>query len=430
MPKVVIAGAGLVGALNACYFAKRGWQVEVYEARKDIRTMEHVQGRSINLALSERGKSALSAVGLSDYIVNEGVKMDARLVHGIDGVSTDRQPYGHPGQHIVSINRRHLNEVMISQAEKYEEVNFFFEHKVLKVDLDSKQLILKRMEDGEEICVRADLICACDGAYSAIRRALSTQPCFDYSQEYIEHGYIELNILPKNDQFALEPNVFHLWPRGNFCLIALANIDKTFTVTIFAPFQIFEQHMSDDESIVDFFTKNFPDATELIGTESLLETFHRVKPLPLVSIKCKPHNFGDCVLLMGDAAHAMVPFYGQGMNAGFEDCLVLSEVLDQIGDKDIAGVLKHYSAKRVKDAHAINDLAMYNYCELRDLVNHASFKLRRKFDLFLNRIFPRIWIPLYGMVTFSRIRYHEVIERKKRQDRVGVKDFANFNFLH
>ncbi|CAJ0590327.1 unnamed protein product [Cylicocyclus nassatus] len=430
MPKVVIVGAGLVGALNACYFAQRGWDVEVYEYRRDIRTMEHVAGRSINLALSYRGKSALEAVGLKDYIVEQGVEMHARLVHNKDGKTYSRQPYGQPGEHIVSINRRHLNEVMITQAEQCSKVKFFFEHKVRSVDLDKKELIVTftggskiprfgspQSTKESDIHVKGDLVIACDGAYSSVRRSLATQPRFDYSQEYIGHGYIELNILPKNGEFALEPNVFHLWPRGNFTLIALANRDKTFTVTIFAPFEDFASKMSTPNDVESFFRENFPDAYELLGRSHLLDTFHRVRPQPLVSIKCRPHHFGDFVLLTGDAAHAMVPFYGQGMNCGFEDCLVLKEALDACND-DIPKSLAYYSDKRVKDAHTINDLAMYNYEELKDLVNHRSYKLRKKIDLFLNRFFADKWMPLYSMVTFSRMPYHKIVEERKRQDKV------------
>ncbi|KAJ1360008.1 Kynurenine 3-monooxygenase [Parelaphostrongylus tenuis] len=402
MPKVVIAGAGLVGALNACYFAERGWDVEVYEYRRDIRTMEHVPGRSINLALSHRGKCALEAIGLKDYIVKQGVELHARLVHNKDGKTLSRLPYGQPGQHIVSINRRHLNEAMITQAEKKSKVKFFFEHKVQSVNIEKKELVvadtgksripkpgnISSSVSDSEIHVKADLILGCDGAYSAVRRSLSNYPGFNYSQEYISHGYIELNILPKNGEYALEPNVFHLWPRGQFTLIALANRDKTFTVTIFAPFSLFEQKMSTPEGVESFFQENFPDAYELLGRDHLLGTFRSVRPQFLISIKCQPHHFGDCVLLTGDAAHAMVPFYGQGMNCGFEDCLVLSEILDVCND-DISKALSMYSEKRVKDTHTIIDLAMYNYEELKDLVNHPSYKLRKKLDLFLNRIFPK-----------------------------------------
>ncbi|KAH7694348.1 Protein KMO-1 [Aphelenchoides avenae] len=348
-----------------------------------------------------------------------------------------RQPYGQPGQHIISINRRHLNEVMITEAEKFENVRFFFEHKVLKADPNKGTLLVDRLNDGDSIQVEADLILACDGAFSAVRRSLMAYPLFQFSQEYIEHGYVELNILPKNNEFALEPNVFHIWARGDFTLIALANMDKTFTVTIFAPFRLFEEQMSTPAQQVAFFKRYFPDAFPLLGQEHIVETFGRVKPLPLVSVKCDPHAFGERVLLVGDAAHAM----------GFEDCLVLSEVLKECGDdirkfapvgrhvvhSHLARALRTYSKRRVVDAHAINDLAMYNYNEvcwvhrtrnllvlfqLKDLVNKFGYKMRKKFDLCMNRLFPQSWIPLYSMVTFNRIPYHEVIERRQRQDKI------------
>ncbi|CAJ0924533.1 unnamed protein product, partial [Mesorhabditis belari] len=427
MPKVLIAGAGLVGALNACYFAQKGWDVEVYEFRPDIRKMEHVPGRSINLALSDRGKAALEGVGLKEYIVQQGVPLYGRLVHDKDGKTFHRIPYGQPGQHIVSINRRHLNEVMITLAEKSPNVRFFFEHKVKSVNVEKQELTV--ICDGIELTQKAELILGCDGAYSAVRRSLAAYPRFDFAQEYIEHGYVELNILPKNKDFALEPNAFHLWPRGDYTMIALANRDHTFTVTIFAPFRVFEEQMSNDSDIIKFFEENFHDALELMGRAHVLETFHRVRPQSLVSIKCKPHHFGKSVLLTGDAAHAMVPFYGQGMNCGFEDCLVLSEIIDQHAN-DIPKALRVYSETRVKDAHNIIDLAMYNYEELKDLVNHTSYKLRKKLDLILNRWLPETWIPLYSMVTFTRIPYSQVVQNRKWQDdllrRVHTSLFLGF----
>uniref|UniRef100_A0A0N4Z5L6 Kynurenine 3-monooxygenase n=1 Tax=Parastrongyloides trichosuri TaxID=131310 RepID=A0A0N4Z5L6_PARTI len=428
MPKVLIAGGGLVGALNACFFANRGWDVEVFDVRMDIRKMEHVPGRSINLALSQRGKASLDAVGLKDYIANSGVQMFARLVHDMDGKTLHKQPYGQPGEHIVSINRRHLNEIMITEAEKFDKVSFYFEHKVIKADSRKKELVIMNLNTNEQLKFNGDLILACDGAHSAVRRSLMAAPHFNYSQEYIGHGYVELNILPKNDDYALEPNVFHLWPRGDFTLIALANRDKTFTVTIFAPFKIFEEEMYDDESVLKFFKKYFPDAYTLLGDTHILETFNRMKPQTLLNIKCSPHSFGDCILLTGDAAHAMVPFYGQGMNCGFEDCLVLSKILDEFND-NIPKALAAYTERRVKDCHTINDLAMYNYNELKDLVNKFRYKLRKKFDLKMNKYFPNFWIPLYSMVTFTQIPYSIVVERRSWQDKTLSKVFKTISFV-
>ncbi|KAI6189760.1 Kynurenine 3-monooxygenase [Aphelenchoides bicaudatus] len=383
------------------------------------RQMEHVPGRSINLALSERGKSALKAAGVSglqNYVAEQGVKLHARLIHDPDGKTKHWQPYGQPGQHIVSINRRHLNEAMITESEKFPNVTFFFEHKI------TQTTYLKALEKDEEelVPVTGDLLLACDGAFSAVRRSLMGYPRFDFSQEYIEHGYVELNILPtKTAEFALEPNGFHLWPRGDFTLIALANMDKTFTVTLFAPFKVFEQEMFDSCSQLAFFRRNFPDALDLLGEQHVIEVFQRMGPTPsaLVSVKCNPHGFEDFLILMGDAAHAMVPFYGQGMNAGFEDCLILSETLNKFNE-DIPTVVREYSKKRWVDAHTINDLAMYNYQELKDLVNKIPYKLRKKLDLFLNRLFPKSWIPLYSMVTFTRTPYRDIVAERKHQDKV------------
>ncbi|CAD5231926.1 unnamed protein product [Bursaphelenchus xylophilus] len=417
MPTVLIVGAGLVGSLNAVFFARRGWDVNIFEQRDDIRTMEHVPGRSINLALSCRGKEALEAVGLKDYITDRGVQMHARLIHSKDGKRFERQPYGQPGEHIVSINRRHLNEVMITEAEKYDNVEFLFNHKVCKVDLRKKVVVV--VKDGEEKFFSGDVVLACDGAYSAVRRSLMAYPRFDFSQEYIEHGYVELNILPKNDGFAMEPNVFHLWPRGDFTLIALANTDCTFTVTLFAPFDLFEKELFDtEERRIQFFQDNFPDALSLMSKDHVNQVFNRVgNASALVSIKCKPFTFEDFVILMGDAAHAMVPFYGQGMNCGFEDCLILHEIINE-ENGDLVKAARTYSERRWNDAHTINDLAMYNYNELKHLVNTRGYKLRKKLDLCLNKYLGQRWTPLYSMVTFTRTPYHKVVENRKRQDQI------------
>ncbi|KAE9548167.1 hypothetical protein FO519_008620 [Halicephalobus sp. NKZ332] len=413
MPKVIISGAGPVGALNACFFAQKGWNVEVYEFRPDIRTTERVQGKSINLALSYRGECALEAVGLKDYILSQGIPMYARLIHDQDGKTIHTQPYGRPGERIVSINRKQLNEVMVAQAERFTNVKFFFKHTVMNVD--PKKGIVTVENNGIVTEVQGDLILACDGAHSAVRRSMMAYPLFRYSQEYITHGFIELSILPKNDDYALEPEGFHLWPRGDFTLIALANTDKSFTVNIFAPFDIFRNELSNRDSALRFFKKYFPDAYELMGEDHVADTFETLKPRGFVSIKCNPHSFDGKVLLMGDAAHAMGPFYGQGLNAGFEDCLVFSETLEEFNN-DITKALDAYSVRRYADAHSINDLSLYNYDELKDLVNRVTYKARKAVDLFLNQCFPNSWVPLYSMVTFTRIPYHKVMERRHEQD--------------
>ncbi|KAE9421626.1 hypothetical protein Angca_006372, partial [Angiostrongylus cantonensis] len=418
MPKVAIAGAGLVGALNACYFAERGWDVEVYEYRRAAVGLEIAAWHSDPLPRSNQTNTMDDECAVMNTKVFTGVELHARLVHGKDGKTFSRQPYGQPGEHIVSINRRHLNEAMITQAEKKPTVKFFFEHKVQSVNIEKKELIVINHSSSQ--C----------GIFVFVSNRIESFSVEHRSNEAIGDCRVRKSILKvhkwsfgvaSNKEYALEPNVFHLWPRGHFTLIALANRDKTFTVTIFAPFSVFEEEMSTPEDVESFFKENFRDAYELLGSDNkdtcAKKSYKRYNSHKCVDFQCQPHHFADFVLLTGDAAHAMVPFYGQGMNCGFEDCLVLSETLDDCND-DICKTLSMYSEKRVKDAHAIIDLAMYNYEELKDLVNHPSYKLRKKLDLFLNRIFPKSWIPLYSMVTFTRIPYHQVMEDRGWQDEV------------
>ncbi|CAG2110294.1 unnamed protein product [Medioppia subpectinata] len=268
----------------------------------------------------------------------------------------------------------------------------------------------------------ADLIVGCDGAFSSVRRAMVKLIRFNYSQQYIEHGYIELNIPPnESGDYAMEVNYLHIWPRSSFMMIALPNLDHSFTVTLFMPFTYYES-IQDREDLINFFRQNFSDSIPLIGEKSidreqLVKVFFAAQPLPLISIKCNPYNYLDKVLLMGDAAHAMVPFFGQGMNCGFEDCLILDELLAK-HDNSIRKVVPLFSDSRIENCHTIIDLAMDNYIEMRDLVNSRSFLVRKKLDQWLNTLFPRSWIPLYSMVTFTRIPYERCVKDRQWQDRV------------
>ncbi|XP_064489537.1 kynurenine 3-monooxygenase-like [Ornithodoros turicata] len=413
---IAVVGGGLVGSLCACMLGKRGFQVDLYESRDDMRTQEHVTGRSINLALSTRGRAALSLLGLEEQVIERhGIPMNARLIHDLDGKRRPI-PYGQKGQCIYSVGRRYLNEVLLSACEKNQRVKLHFKHKLKSANLDQGKLNFAR-PDGTEHTVQRNVIIGCDGAYSAVRREMLKRPLFNYSQSYIPHGYIELCIPPTHDgKFAMEVNYLHIWPRGKFMLIALPNQDCTYTVTLFMPFDMFYS-LSTREKLLDFFGQYFPDAIPLIGKDDLVETFFSIKPSPLVMVKCKPYHVGGKVLIMGDAAHAMVPFYGQGMNAGFEDCCILNELLDIYGS-DFDEVFPKYTEVRNPDAEAICDLALYNYIEMRDLVNSPMFLLRKKFDIVLNKLMPNFWIPLYTSVTFSRLRYHKCIENRAWQDKV------------
>ncbi|KAG9344404.1 hypothetical protein JZ751_011074 [Albula glossodonta] len=361
---IAVVGGGLVGALNACYFAKRGFAVEVFESREDIRQAKIVRGRSINLALSHRGRQALK------HIVTKGIPMHARMIHSLNGTRSPI-PYGKKGQYILSVDRTNLNKELLTAAEAYPNTKMNFGHKLLDWSFES-------------------------GAMTFLRKQFLRQSRFNYSQTYIPHGYMELTMPPHNGDFAMEPNFLHIWPRNTFMMIALPNLDKTFTCTLFMPFEEFEKVTTEDQ-VIEFFQTYFPDAIPLIGVEALKRDYFRLPAQAMVSVKCSPYHMGDKCVIMGDAAHAVVPFYGQGMNAGFEDCLVFNEVMDQLNE-DFSAVLKEYTRVRVPDDHAIADLAMYNYIEMRAHVNSKWFIFRKYVDNFLHFLMPKTIIPLYTMV--------------------------------
>ncbi|XP_065051724.1 kynurenine 3-monooxygenase-like [Rhopilema esculentum] len=415
---VIIAGAGLVGSLDALYFAQYGFDVHVYESRPDPRKEEIVAGRSINLALSKRGIEALKKVGVDVAVTSKGIPMYARMIHSHSGEKTPI-PYGKKTQHILSVDRRKLNELLIDEAENNPNVHYHFEHKIIAADLESSTLTFSDV-NAQKKQQTGNLIIGCDGAFSTIRKTLMRNTRMDFSQTYIPHGYKEIQMLPnKNGEYVMEPGYLHIWPRNTFMMIALPNQDKTFTCTLFMPYEIFDGIKTADD-VLAFFEREFPDAIPLIGREKLAEDYLKNPVGDLISVKCKPYHFKDKLVIKGDAAHAMVPFYGQGMNSGFEDCLVFSNIFED-SNFDIGKTLEKYSITRNPDAEAICDLAMYNYIEMREHVNSKLFILRKYLDNFLYYLFPSRWIPLYTMVTFSTIPYHEVIERRKKQDKVLSK---------
>uniref|UniRef100_A0A2C9JJ57 Kynurenine 3-monooxygenase n=1 Tax=Biomphalaria glabrata TaxID=6526 RepID=A0A2C9JJ57_BIOGL len=412
---VAVCGGGLVGALNACYMARRGYKVDLYEMRPDIRTMKVVRGKSINLALSCRGREALKRVGLEDAVTKYGIPMHARMIHDLNG---RRRPilYGTKDQYIMSIDRRLLNEIMLSAVEKFPDVEIHFSHKLTTCNFETGEATFEN-EQGHKVTKQFDLIIGCDGAYSAVRKQMMKLSRFDYQQTYIPHGYMELNIPPNSqNEFAMEINYLHIWPRNEYMMIALPNLDKSFTTTLFMPFEMFEA-ITTEEKLIQFFKEEFPDALPLLGQEELIKTFMSSKALPLITVKCHPYHVNNKAVLLGDAAHAMVPFYGQGMNCGMEDCIILDEILDAY-DNDFSKALPAYTKKRNPDAKAICDLAMYNYIEMRSKVNTTSFLIRKKLDNLLFKIFPKTWVPLYTMVSFTRIGYQEAIKRREWQDQV------------
>jgi len=295
---VAVVGAGLVGALEAVYLAKKGAKVHLYEYREDIRTMEHVSGRSINLAMSVRGLGALNKVGLDEHVKTEyGIPMHARMIHTQQGL-THPIPYGKEGQAIYSVGRRYINEALLNEGEMHDGITFHFNHKLVNADLDKPQLTFERrgdLEPGQErlVVVKPDIVIGCDGAYSAIRREMMKRPRFNYSQEYIPHAYMELSIPPIDNDYAMPPNYLHIWPRGKFMMIGLPNQDKSFTVTLFMPLDVFDS-LTDTDSLLQFFNENFRDSIALIGRDRLIkEFFCQSRPSPcereMLPISCIIH---------------------------------------------------------------------------------------------------------------------------------------------
>ena len=413
MSGVVVVGAGLVGCMQAVLLAQKGFHVDLYELRPDMRIQEHVPGRSINLALSIRGREALRAVGLEEEVLAGAIPMRARMIHSLSGKLAS-QPYGKQDQCIYSVDRRALNELLMTKAEQQSNVSLHFEHKLMRADLFDKTVCFRSDADQTDKEVKTDFIFGCDGAHSTVRRQMMRWGRLNYSQEYIEHGYKELTLPPSAyGEFQIAANYLHIWPRNEFMMIALPNQDRSFTLTLFMPLKVFDS-IETEEELLAFFMKHFPDSVEKIGVQRLVQDFFANPTCRLISVKCTPHFMADSTVILGDAAHAIVPFYGQGMNAGFEDCLVFYEFLTQFKN-DIKEAASAYSNSHWKDCHAIANLSMYNYLEMRSHVNSYTFLLRKKLDNFLHAIFPSFFIPLYSMVAFSRIPYHTVVERSRRQ---------------
>lgn len=413
---ITLAGAGLVGSLLSIYLAKKGHDVSIYERRPDMRRADISAGRSINLALSDRGWKALAGAGIGDEIKEVAIPMHKRVMHAVDGTLTN-QAYGNEGQAIYSVSRGGLNALLMDLAEKYG-VKINFDKRCTSVDLDEAVASFKDYNTGEKETVNSDLIIGADGAFSAVRNTMQRTDRFNYSQEYIEHGYKELTIPPNADgTHKIEKNALHIWPRGEFMLIALPNMDGSFTCTLFFPFEGKDSFstIKTEEDVLEFFNRTFPDAVPLMPT--LVEDYFNNPTSSLVIIRCFPWANKDKVCLVGDASHAIVPFYGQGMNSGFEDCTIFSEMMDKHGD-DWTTLLDEFQKERKPNADAIADLAMRNFVEMRDLTADPTFLLQKKIEKRFSNKFPDKWLPLYSMVTFSHIPYAEALGESKRQDKI------------
>lgn len=419
-----IVGAGLVGSLLSIYLAKRGYKITVYERRPDMRKNRISAGRSINLALSDRGWRGLEGVGIDGEVRKIGIAMKGREIHNLDGKMTF-QPYGVGHQANYSVSRGGLNCLLMDLAEK-QGVKFLFNERCTHVDLKSGNITFENFETKKVSQLTSERIFGTDGAFSAARLALqTTSDRFTYSQTYLDHGYKELCITPNaKGDFAMNADNLHIWPRGQFMLIALPNLDKTFTCTLFFPFEGENSFAALDtkEKMLVFFKKMFPDAVALMPT--LVEDYFANPAASLATIRCFPWRFEDKLLLIGDAAHGIVPFFGQGMNCGFEDCVVLDKLMTKYGE-DWNTIFREFELSRKPDGDAIAELAIENYIEMRDKVADPKFLLQKKIEARFSEKHPDKWTPLYVMVTYrTDLRYSEALSKGKAQEEIMKKIMA------
>jgi len=419
--KFTLIGSGLAGGLLAACLGKSGHEVELYERRADPRAGNFVGGRSINLALSTRGIHALRQLGIADEVLRHAIPMRGRMIHDKSG-GLHFAPYDRdPGKHINSIGRAALNTSVIEAALRFPNVRVHFNHRCTDVDLETAtaELIVTAPEGDAPIEARGDAVIGVDGAFSAVRGAMRRQlRGFEYNESYLAHGYKELTIPPAADGgWRMQKEALHIWPRKSFMMIALPNPDGSFTCTLFWEFEGPRSFatMTTDEAVQRFFEEEFSDAVPLMPT--LLKDYHENPTGSLVTIRCAPWFYQDKVALVGDAAHAVVPFYGQGMNAAFEDCVVLDECLAR-SPNDRERAFAEYFLRRKQNADALADLAIQNFVEMRDKTTSRFFRAKKKLDHFLEGALPGTYLPLYTMVTFTRIPYAEAARRARRQDRI------------
>jgi len=415
--KFVLVGSGLAGGLLAAYLGRRGYDVDLYERRTDPREGNIVGGRSINLAISTRGIHALEQIGIADEALRHAIPMRGRMIHDKSGALHFAAYDVDPRKCINSIGRATLNAAVIEAAQRYPNVRVYFNHKCTDVDLAEAVCHLET-ETGK-LTVRGDAVIGVDGAFSAVRASMQRNiDNFQYDENYLAHGYKELTIPPAADgSWRIEKNALHIWPRKSFMMIALPNPDGSFTCTLFWEFEgarSFATTKADDD-VRRFFGEEFPDAVALIPT--LLEDFKNNPTGSLVTIRCAPWYYRDRVCLLGDAAHAVVPFYGQGMNAAFEDCVVLDECLEKFPDNRERAFAKYFESRK-ENADALADLAIGNFIEMRDKTASRTFRAKKKLDHLLEAALRGMYLPLYTMVTFTRIPYAQAARRARLQDRI------------
>jgi kynurenine 3-monooxygenase len=433
-PEILIVGGGPVGCLMAILLSRQGYTVKILERRPDIRKTKISAGRSINLALSIRGIHALRECGLAEEILARAVPMYGRSMHALNG-ELSFQRYGlDDSQYINSISRGELNKALLNRAEKESNISISFQSRLSAYDIEKKIATFMDESNGQERVVSAPTVIGADGSASVLRDELKKRAKLQSSESPLDYGYKEFTILPTADGgFALNKNSLHIWPRGSHMLIALPNFDGSFTCTLFLPWkgpQSFES-LATPELAESFFKEAFPDALKLI--DRFRETYVENPAGQMVTVRSRPWNLGEQIQLIGDAAHAIVPFFGQGLNCGFEDCTLFNEILKQ--SQDLGKAFELFSTQRLEDANAIADLALENFVEMRDKVGQKRFLLEKEIEKILMKKFPVEYVSKYSMVTFSRTPYRLALRAGKIQEEIlaelsaGISDAQNLD-LH
>ncbi|MFL5327781.1 MAG: FAD-dependent oxidoreductase [Gemmataceae bacterium] len=413
MSEFAIVGTGLAGTLLACYLGKAGHSVNLYDRRRDPRVGEPEGGRSINLALSVRGLHALSEVGLKDKVVANSVLMRGRMIHPKTGPLVFQRYGKDDTEALHSVSRGGLNKLLVEAAARYPSVRMHFDHRCTAVKFADSTIDFV-MPEGERHA-QSPCIIGADGAFSAVRASMQILERFNYSQDYLEHGYKELTIpAGPGGSYRMERHALHIWPRGDYMMIALPNADGSFTCTLFWPYD--GPHgftrLTTEREVIEYFKEEFPDAVPLMP--DLAKLYFANPTGSLVTVRCKPWHVGGKAALIGDACHAVVPFLGQGMNAAFEDCTVLAECLHQCPSTEKA--FAEYESRRKHHADVLADLCFENFIEMRDKVGSKLFVLKKNWQVLLHKLFPKWYLPLYTMIEFTRIPYGDALARAKRQN--------------
>jgi len=421
--KFTVAGGGPVGSLLAILLGRHGYEVGLYEGRPDSRVTSIYQGKSINIALSDRGWTSLEQIGVGSDAKAEAIPMYHRAIHGVDG-ELSRLPYGKQGDAIWSVSRGGINEQLLDIADAEANITTHFEHWLVDVDFETAGTVFEVKRD-QEITVEADYLFGADGAHSKVRRLAHNVPRFSYSQTYMPQSYIELNIPANPDgTHKLEKNALHIWPRKDFMLIALPNPDGTFTCTLFLNYSgsLSFESLQERSAVQAFFESNFADAMDYL--ENPVDVFMKKTAAPLFLVQVFPWSFNRKVGLIGDAAHAIVPFYGQGMNCGFEDCAELNRLIAS-HKHDWDAIFPAYESARKPNGDAIAELSKRNFVEMSDLSGDPMFQLRKKIEAKFSDLHPQLWTPLYSMVTFSpEVPYAEALRVGDEQNKVMERIMA------